>query len=691
MLSAHTPLREVEGLQKPRVKGLERLGLITVGDALEHYPRRHEDRLRFDHFPTGPTEKALCLFGRIADTKIRRFGKFKSLFEARLVEAADNAFRGEILLTWFNLPYIHKLVAVGQQVVVYGKARAYKNRLSIQQPEFEEIEENSGELIHFNRITPVYPAGEGVPQRYLRALIYRLLREVDPQTLSAQLPEDLAGGMTRIEALQGYHFPESEEIRLACREYLVLAEWFGLQLLVAMRRCEWQALASPPRAGSRTLLDRFLAALPFSPTDAQTRCIEEIEQDLRTPTPMNRLLQGDVGSGKTLVALAAMLLTVESGWQAVLMAPTQILAEQHYANFCRWLEPLGVPVGILTGSRREESVLPLFASVGGGESHPRIMVGTHALLFNEEAIAEAGLVVVDEQHKFGVLQRAHLMGRAAPPDVLVMTATPIPRTLALSVYGDLEVSLIDSRPGNRGRIITGVRDNDKLPDAVAFLRKQIEAGRQAYVVYPLVEESEKLAAKAVTVEFERWSELMKPFRCELLHGRLSGEEKEAAMRRFRENQSQVLVATSVIEVGIDVPNATVLIVENAERFGLAQLHQLRGRIGRGIHNSYCVLLTDTKNEATLEKLKILEESSDGFRIAERDMELRGPGDLLGTAQSGALPLKLANPVTDLPLLIRARDAARAKVGPDPKLLDAKNRDLHEWTKQLTRLNLSNIS
>jgi ATP-dependent DNA helicase RecG len=419
-----------------------------------------------------------------------------------------------------------------------------------------------------------------------------------------------------------------------------------------------------------------------------------VRADIGSTIPMNRLLQGDVGSGKTVVAIAAMLLTVEAGFQAALMAPTQILAEQHYEVLRRWLEPLGVTISLRTAARKEDP-LPLFAMAASREPEsarlqragdgvppsrtqriannaPQVFVGTHALLYEPEGLENPGLVVIDEQHKFGVAQRGRLTTREPAPDVLVMTATPIPRTVTMSLYGDLDVSVIDEMPADRGRIVTAAREETKLPDVLAFLLRELEAGRQAYIVYPLIDESEKLEAKAASAEFEKWRERLAPFTCELLHGRIPAPEKQAIMERFRRGLTSVLVSTTVIEVGVDVSNATVMLIENAERFGLAQMHQLRGRIGRGEHKSYCILLRSDPSAETSAKLAVLEKTSNGFEVAEADWEMRGPGDLLGTAQSGLPALKLGNLRSDAKLMERARAAAIEIFRGDPQLAKPEN-------------------
>src|SRR5258708_9296555 len=441
-----------------------------------------------------------------------------------------------------------------------------------------------------------------------------------------------------------------------------------MQMLIAARRTDSHARVSAAHCGRGELMQKFLHALPFELTTAQKKVIAEIQSDLAAKYPMNRLLQGDVGSGKTVVAIAAILLAVEGGYQAAFMAPTQVLAEQHYTVLRRWLEPFGVKLSIRTASRQEESFLPLVE----GKKRADVIIGTHALLYEKVSFANLGLVVIDEQHKFGVAQRARLTSREPAPDVLVMTATPIPRTITMTVYGDLDVSILDEMPLGRGKIITAVRDSSKLGEVLSFLRKQLEAGRQLYVVYPLIEESEKLEAKAAATQYDRCRERLHPYFYEFLHARIPGPEKQEIMERFRRRETKVLLSTTVIEVGVDVPNATVMLVENAERFGLAQLHQLRGRIGRGNHQSYCILMTDTKDPLALAKLAVLEKTNDGFEIAEADLRFRGPGVLLGTAQSGLPPLRVADLLQDADLLDEARGIARAILDRDPGLQTAAN-------------------
>ncbi|PYI75512.1 MAG: hypothetical protein DMF04_10150 [Verrucomicrobia bacterium] len=478
---------------------------------------------------------------------------------------------------------------------------------------------------------------------------------------------------------------------------------------IAAARAENSARIGWRHRTSDRLVDKFLRALPFALTDAQRRVLNEIKNDLQIASPMNRLLQGDVGSGKTVVAIAAMLQAVESGSQAALMAPTQILAEQHYAVLRDWLDPLGIRIALRTAARQEDNAaLPLFERAetntrdgcasqiecscpDQSESAPQIIVGTHALLYENVKFSNLGLAVIDEQHKFGVAQRAKLTSREPAPDVLVMTATPIPRTLTMTIYGDLELSTIDEMPRGRSEIVTHLLTGKKLDEPITFLREQLSAGRQAYIIYPLIDESEKLDAKAAAAEFERWQERLRPFRCELLHGRVASPEKQSIMERFRTGQTHALISTTVIEVGIDISNATVMLIENAERFGLSQLHQLRGRIGRGTHVSHCWLITSDKSMETVTKLSVLQRTTNGFEIAEADWELRGPGDLLGTAQSGLPVLKLGDLRRDAALMRKARLAALELLENDPGLDEPENQRFRDLIVEKQGQTFSHIS
>ncbi len=660
MFSARDDLASTPLLPAKEVAALAAASFTTAARVLDHLPKRYEDRRRFDAFPNQATPTAICLRGTVIDSAKRHFGR-GGFYEAIVMDGSGGVFgSGKVTCRWFNMPFIHKLVATGQDVVVYGKVKDSNGRLIIDHPEFEVLREDEDESgsIHIERLVPIYRNIAGIAQRRLREIMHLLLLQADPASLTAVF--EVEGGKPRIASLKEAHFPDSIEQAKAARRRFALEEFFGIQLNVAWRRSR-HFEQTGRILGKRTgLLTEFYNSLPFDLTGAQKRSIREIIADMRVPRPMNRLLQGDVGSGKTFVAMAAMLLAVDSGCQAALMAPTQILAEQHYLTFRRWLEPLGVRVALRTGNRDEGSHLEL-------EGERQMTIGTHALLYDDALFRDLGLVVIDEQHKFGVAQRASLIRRGVMPDVLVMTATPIPRTLTMTIYGDLDVSLLDEKPPGRGKVVTAVRAGAKQTDVTKFVKEQLATGRQAYLVYPLVEDSESLKAESATEAFAKWRKRLAPHQVGLIHGKLKPEEKEEEMRRFREGETAALVCTTVIEVGVDVPNATVMILNHAERFGLAQIHQLRGRIGRGGHKGYCVLLTDGKNPEAMEKLKVLEQSADGFEIAEADLRLRGPGDLLGTAQSGLSDLRFVDFLADTALLREARAIADRVLAEDPRL------------------------
>ncbi len=691
-MNLDTPLTELEWIPPQRQRQLDRFGIATVGALLTHFPKRYEDRTQFDRFPTGDTAEPVCVCGIVKKTGVRRIRGSQKMFDVVLEEESAHALSTPLLCRWFNAHWVEKMIVNGQRLVVYGKPKASGSGVVIVHPEFEVVENDAEVSIHLKRLVPIHRATEGLSPRVLRHIVWDTLENLCDDEVEPIIPAVL-DATPRAWALRQIHFPDSRATLEKTRRHLVLEEFFAMQLSIAAKRAEQSAQPGAVHCAADSLMRRLHAALPFSLTGAQFRSIAEIRADLAAPRPMNHLLHGDVGSGKTLVALSAMLLAVEAGYQAALMTPTQILAEQHYLTLRHLCEPLSLRVALRTAARTEQSgALPLFdPSVEGGEE-PHILVGTHALLYAGAGFSRLGLAVIDEQHKFGVMQRARLRDQGIAPDVLVMTATPIPRTLTMTLYGDLDVSTLDELPENRGRIVTAARDAAKLPEAVKFLREHLEAGRQAYIVYPLIDESEKLEAKAAAGEFKKWQALLAPMKCELLHGRIAPEEKDAIMERFRRGESKALIATTVIEVGIDVPNANIMLVENAERFGLAQLHQLRGRIGRGEHKSYCILLRSAKAEGeALEKLRLLEETSDGFKIAEADLRMRGPGDILGTAQSGLPPLKLGDPLADHELMRLARNAAFLLFDRDPQLAAPENARYRSVLAEGRKLMLSQVS
>jgi ATP-dependent DNA helicase RecG len=666
-LTLDSPLNTVPDLSSRMVKTLEKEGVTTVRDVISWLPFRHEDRSRDDAVSFQVSELPVCHQVLVTKTGNKFFGR-GGMFEAQ-VEPSCGASMGQLLtLRWWSMPFMSRVIAEGQRLIVYGKIKEFKGRLSMDHPEYEVLEEEGTTTIHSGRITPVYRLKAGVTQKTLRTAAWHVVQHLGDDFASDVLPKPSEAGefagWNRARALKAVHFAATMEDLEKARRYLALEEFYGYQLrVVRRRRAVLESGGHSHVAGP--LVQDFEKALPFEMTGAQKRSLEEIQRDMASNAPMNRLLHGDVGSGKTVVAFAAMLGAVEAGKQAALMAPTQILAEQHFNTARKWLEPLGLNVALRTGTRAEEGGVELFN--GKMSDKNQILIGTHALLHDADLVKNLGLVVIDEQHKFGVAQRAKLIQKGNTPDVLVMTATPIPRTLTLTIYGDLDVSTIDERPKERGKIITKVRPASKQADAAKFLREQLDEGRQAYLVYPLIEESEKLDVTAAKKGYEEWCKLLPNFSVGLLHGKLSAEEKDLVMRDFRAAKLDVLVSTTVIEVGVDVPNATVMYVHHAERYGLAQLHQLRGRIGRGEHTSYCVLFVPDKEEEAKSRLAIMEETTDGFRISEEDLKRRGPGDVLGKAQSGQAPLKFAELLADTRLVRIARQLAERTLDEDPFL------------------------
>ncbi|MDB4276359.1 ATP-dependent DNA helicase RecG [Akkermansiaceae bacterium] len=657
------------------LKGREHEALLAAGfagpnDLLDWLPKRYEDRRRFDSFPAAAGGPAVCLRGTVIDTQRKGFGG-KGFYEAIIEDLGGGGF-SRMTCRWFNMPFMHKMLAAGHEVVLYGKPKESAGRVVIDHPEFEIVRDDAVDSIHLERIVPIYKNVSGIPQRRLREIIHGTLQVVPAESLAPLY--DVDPSYPRAEAFREVHFPGELAQAEAARRYFAKEEFFLQQLRVVWRRLKNERTNGRVLVKNTTLLKQFYESLPFDLTGAQKRSVKEIIADMRVGRPMNRLLQGDVGSGKTFVAMCAMLLAVDAGAQAALMAPTQILAEQHYLTFSKWLEPLGVKIGLATADRREEI------------NDAQIIIGTHALLYDKVELDDLALVVIDEQHKFGVHQRGKLIQRGVMPDVLVMTATPIPRTLTLTIYGDLDVSILDELPAGRGKIVSGVRVKPKVSEMTKFLKEQLEEGRQLYLVYPLVEESDSIKAASAVAEHPKWQKRFSHFEVELLHGKMPSEEKESVMTRFREGKSEVLVATTVVEVGVDVPNANVMVIFNAERFGLAQLHQLRGRIGRGEHKSYCILVTDGKSSDALDKLNILAGTIDGFKIAEEDLRLRGPGETLGTQQSGIGGLRFAEFLADTSLIREAREVAEEVLRIDPSL--EKNPQLRSWAIEQVDVEMS---
>lgn len=668
------PISSLWGVGEERAKLLARLEIFTIEDLLLHAPRRYEDRRKFLPIRELKLDEPATVRGTIIAAGIKRFRRgARAMFEC----VFDDGTARLHCRWWQAQPWMADWFTVGREFLVFGKPDSLKPR-NIDHPETELVEPGEDEFVHVNRIVPVHPLTEGLTARVMRSLVWRALEKFEAEIAEpAWAKWQVAGGKLpvatlpeRANAVRMIHFPEElTDVEIA-RQRLALDEFVALQFQIQSRRKKFEVSAKAlPCGGDNRLMKPFLAALGFKLTTAQTKVLREIRADMAGAHPMRRLLQGDVGSGKTAVAACSALMALESGFNVALMAPTEILAEQHFRNFSKWFSPLGVKVELQTGSRKSgewrvagDMAQPSAPSVTRHPSPVSLTIGTHALLNGGFDLPKLGLVIIDEQHKFGVAQRETLVRKGNYPHLLVMTATPIPRTLGLTLYGDLDVSVIDELPGGRGEIKTFVRPPEKLPKVFEFLREKIAGGRQAYIVYPRVEVADTdKDIKAVTKEFENVQRALTGFKVGLIHGRIKPVEKEKTMAEFRANQIQALVATSLIEVGVDVPNATVMLIENAEHFGLAQLHQLRGRIGRGAHESYCILISSAQNAEAQARLKILAETNDGFKIAEADLKLRGPGELLGQQQSGAINLRFGNLTEDLNLIRQARELVKIQL------------------------------
>ncbi len=658
-LGLDSPVTAISGIGPRQARRLERLGIKTIRDMLYFFPRRHDDYTKLK--PIGQLEYGdqVTIIGTIRSTRIKKTRSGGVIVNTIIADGS-----GSIQATWFNQPYLADLLKRGRQIVLSGKVDEYLGRPVMPSPTWEPMET---ELVHTGRLVPVYPLTQGLHARWLRRLMKRTVEYWSkrlPDHLPSQLRERL-GLMSLEQAVSQMHFPDDVQSLAAARRRLSFDEFFLLQLGVLRQRQEWQAQPGVPIPADAALLERFLAALPYELTGAQRRALDEILSDMADGQPMSRLLQGDVGSGKTVVAAAAMYLVAAAGYQAAMMAPTEILAEQHFENLERMLGAHGVHVALLTGSTPQGEREAIHEGLTSGEV--QVLVGTHAIIQRGVQFHNLALAVVDEQHRFGVRQRGALRGKGYNPHMLVMSATPIPRTLALTVYGDLDLSLIDEMPPGRQPIQTRWFAPTERERAYTFVRSQVQQGRQAYIICPLVEESAKIEARSAVEEYRRLQESIFPdLRLGLLHGRLKSAEKEKVMRRFADHEIDILVSTSVVEVGIDVPNATVMLIEGANRFGLSQLHQFRGRVGRGEHPSYCILIADALSDLAEERLRAIEEIQDGFKLAEKDLEMRGPGDFFGTRQSGLPRLKLAS-LGDTPLLELARREAKALFAADPTL------------------------
>ncbi len=655
------------GVSEPFAVALGKgLNIFTVGDLLKHYPRRYEDRTHFKPICDIKHGESVTISGKVIGVE-----NIPTRTRVTLTKIAIDDRTGIAFLVFFNQWFLKKQFDKlrGKTIVAYGKAsRSGRGGLDLTDVEWEAPEEDR-DVLSSGRIVPVYALSAGLLQGKVRRAVYTAL-EMYGDLVEETLPESLQArrGLPGLEAsFRQIHFPDTEESRLTAQRRFVFDEFFGLQLLLAVRKRQSDKAVGTAFAETEAPVAELVGVLPYPLTGAQARVIGEVAKDMASPRAMNRLVQGDVGAGKTVIAMAALLIAVRNGYQAALMAPTEILAEQHYLGIRRTMEALGVTVTLLSGSLPAKEKRAALASAASGEA--QIVVGTHALIQNDVAFHNLGLGVVDEQHRFGVMQRAALKSKGTAPDVLVMTATPIPRTLTLTVYGDLEVSIIDQMPPGRKPIKTHWKRSHERALVYETLRKMLQEGRQAYVICSLIEENEKLQARAATeLAAHLQAHVFTDYKVGLLHGQMKPTEKEETMTRFRDRELQLLVATTVIEVGVDVPNASVIVIEDADRFGMAQLHQLRGRVGRGSTQSYCLLIGDPKTDDGASRLTTMAQTTDGFLIAEEDLKLRGPGDFYGTRQSGLQVLPFVDVVRDVPVLKEAREEAFAVLADDPKLL-----------------------
>jgi ATP-dependent DNA helicase RecG len=678
-LSPDSPVTHLPGIGKAAAERLEKIGVTSAGDAVFLFPRRFNDFTDMRKISElQPASTPQTVIGTVFSIAQVGFGR-----RLRGAQAVVSDSTGMLKAIWWNMPYVVRGLPEGSQVVLSGRVRNYRGRLQMENPEFELLDP---EEAHRPGLQPVYPATQGLGQRTIRRAVKAAV-----DALGTRVPDPVPDWLREderlspiAEAILTYHYPESMHAAEVARQRLAIGEFLAIQVAVLMRRAEWQQGETAPSLSLAAGRAPLIESLPFPLTRAQQRTLAEIERDLEGPHPMLRLLQGDVGSGKTVVAFSAMLAAVRSGYQAALMAPTEILAEQHYRSLSKLLdgdeltalagmfapEWLGRPLRalLLTGSLTASQKAQVRSDAANDGAD--IIIGTHALLESGVDIPRLGLAVVDEQHRFGVLQRAKLRQKGMNPHLLVMTATPIPRTLALTVYGDLEVSTIDEMPPGRQPVKTRWYQPHERDDAYAFLRKRLDAGEQAFIICPLVEESETLDVRSAEEEFERLRNgPLRGYRLELLHGRMPAKQKDEAMGRIGRREADVLVSTSVIEVGIDIANATVIVIEGAERFGLSQLHQFRGRVGRSAMQSYCLLFSSEEEPGpeAAERLEAMVETTDGFRLAEVDLRMRGEGETWGKLQSGANTMLRVARLTDRELLLQARSMATRVLAADAQL------------------------
>ena len=695
----------VKGVGPARKKVFERLGIESVEDLLYLFPRRYEDRRNLIPITRLKVGEWQTVTGKVLGSSSRRSWYTKK----HVLEVVLEDKGGHLSCTWFNQPYLLNYFKEGRHAVCYGKVDRYKDRLQMISPEWEIIGEKEDEQLNLGRIVPIYPLTQGITQRFLRKTIHSCLERYQSQ-LADELPVPLRNKYKLYNikrSLRHVHFPDTLADQENAMKRISFEEFYFFQIAVLARRLSITHKPGFAHKLTDAQVSQFIAGFPFTLTRAQKRVIQEIRLDMAEDTPMLRLLQGDVGSGKTLVAIFGCVAAARNGFQSCVMAPTEILARQHYENISRMIEQghlNDLRVALLTGAVGGRDKERLYGQIRDGAID--LVIGTHALMNGEVAFRNLSFVVIDEQHKFGVRQRALLAEKGNNPDILMMTATPIPRTLCITLYGDMDLSVLDELPPGRGEVKTRLYPEDRAEEVYALVREQLKGGRQAYVVYPIIEESEKLDLKAARVMSDNFKkETFKGFRVGLIHGRLKPKEGQAIMEQFKSGETDLLVATTVLEVGIDVPAASVMVIEHAERFGLSQLHQLRGRIGRGKEDGLCLLIAEAslrpevpfgeepngQTDDSRRRLKAFVATTDGFKIAQHDLEIRGPGRYFGRHQHGLNELKVANPFTQLDILELARQEATALTGADPKLEKEQNRRVKEIIRRRYPSYLTDVS
>ncbi len=673
-----TPIQYLKGIGPKRSVLFQKIGIQTVEDLLYYFPRRYEDRSRVSAIGELKAGVTACIKAEILFIKARR--SFKKSFT--IIELILGDQTGKVCAVWFNQPYLKNSLKAGERVFLYGRVDLYKGRLQMNNPQFE-ILDREDDAVSIDKIVPVYSLPEGVSQKIFRTAVRHVLDQYISGVIDC-LPFDIRQrrGLLNIAlSLRNIHFPDNEDARLKAYERLVFEEFFIYQIPLILRRMKRRQKKGISFQIDEALWSSFIDFLPFDLTGSQLKVLSEIKADMSSSRPMQRLIQGDVGSGKTVVALIAALGALSSGFQAVFMVPTEVLASQHYEkikkfldDFCGHSRRKKVKIEVLSSSLTDVKKRRVISKIKNGEVD--IIVGTQALLGESVQFKKLGLIIIDEQHKFGVSQRALLFEKAAYPDVLIMTATPIPRTLSMVFFGDLDVSYITELPKGRKKVSSVFYEPRHKNEAYQFIKKHLDAKRQAYIVYPIIEENPKLLLASAKKMYQEFSQkIFKDYKIGLIHGRLSKKEQEAVMKKFRDGDLDLLVATTILEVGIDVPKASVILIEHAERFGLSQLHQMRGRIGRGSDESFCLLLGDPNTEQARARLKTIIEHHDGFRIAEEDLKIRGPGEFFGERQHGLTELKIADPVKEMDIFQIAKQEVQHLIENDINLENRQNERL----------------